>query len=255
MNMKKNIWIVLLVVFSVIFVFATVNFISIYLSGSFDADKYKTNDVSSTNTQSSQEENLPDNPINFNVLKEQNDDVYAWITLPDTKIDYPILQPQTEDDNFYLDRDIDKQKSRAGSIYTQRANKKDFSDPNTIIYGHNMANGNMFRALHKFKDKKFFEQNRYFYIYTPGNIYTYEIFAAYRYDDRHILNSFDFSNKQIFAGYLNSILSLTSNANIKSDVQVNADSKIVTLSTCYANSRPEYRYIVQGVLVKHERTK
>ncbi len=245
---------ILITVFSLIFIISAMRFIDLVYSGKFDSEKYKS-ESTVTSQQVSSEENLPDNPIDFATLAEQNGDVYAWITIPGTNVDYPILQAYFEDDNFYLNHDINKQKSRAGSLYTQRANQKNFADPNTIIYGHNMANGTMFRTLHQFKKREFFDTNRYFYIYTPGNIYTYEIFAAYRYDNRHILNSFDFSDRQVFSEYIDSILSLTANANIRADVQVDADSKIVTLSTCYANSQPEYRYLVQGVLINNEKTK
>lgn len=257
MNDKKVLRIALIIIFSVIFLVSAVVCVDILLSGWFDSDKYKnesgsTNDIVSNITS---EENLPDNPIDFVALSQQNPDAYAWITIPGTKVDYPILQAYFEDDNFYLNHDINKQKNRAGAIYTQRANQKNFSDPNTVIYGHNMGNGTMFRTLHQFKKKDFFNENRYIYIYTAGNKYTYEIFASYRYDNRHILNSFDFSDRQAFQDYINSIYTFTVDANFRTDLQVDMDSKIITLSTCYANSKPEYRYLVQGVLVEHERTK
>lgn len=245
---------VLITVFALIFILSAMRLIDLIYSGRFDSEQYKSEPIV-TSQQVQSEENLPDNPIDFAALSEQNPDAYAWINIPGTNVDYPILQAFFEDDNFYLNHDINKQKSRAGALYTQRVNQKNFADPNTIIYGHNMANGTMFRTLHQFKKREFFDANRYFYIYTPGNIYTYEIFAAYRYDNRHILNSFDFSDKQVFSEYINSILSLTANANIRNDIQVDWDSQIVTLSTCYANSQPEYRYLVQGVLIKNEKTK
>ena len=52
-------------------------------------------------------------------------------------------------------------------IYTEKANKKDFSDPNTIFYGHNMRNGSMFQNLHKFEDEAFFKKHKEVYVYTP----------------------------------------------------------------------------------------
>ncbi|MBQ7045762.1 MAG: class B sortase [Clostridia bacterium] len=257
MNEKKVLQIALIIIFSVIFLIAAVACVDLFISGWFNSDKYKTESETPNQTVSDvvSQENLPDNPIDFVALTQQNPDAYAWITIPGTKVDYPILQAYFEDDNFYLTHDINKQKNRAGAIYTQRINQKNFVDPNTVIYGHNMANGTMFRTLHQFKKKDFFDENRYFYIYTPGNKYTYEIFAAYRYDNRHILNSFDFSDEQVFEEYLNSISSYTVDANFRSGVQLDRDSRIVTLSTCYANSKKEYRYLVQGVLIEHEKTK
>lgn len=228
-----------------------------YNIGNFDSDKYKVssgtpNITVSDNDLSSVE--LIENPINFNELEEQNSDIYAWITVPNTKIDYPILQSYSEDDLFYIDHDINKKYSAAGSIFTQKLNQQDFSDPNTVIYGHNMKNGSMFRHLHKFKDKDFFEENEYFYIYTRGHIFTYRIFAAYDYDSRHILNSFDFSDKEVYAEYIEYITNPKSIYKNTREVDLTTDDRIVTLSTCLANNQPNKRYLVQGVLIKDEPT-
>ena len=133
-------------------------------------------------------------------------------------------------------------------------NSKDFSDPNTVLYGHNMLNGSMFRDLHKFrKDEKFWNENKYIYVYTPGHILTYEICAAYRYDNRHILNSFDFSDTAVFEEYLQTVRDPKSLIRRTRQIELNKNSKILTLSTCISN--PAYRYLVQGVLIKDEPTK
>ena len=58
-----------------------------------------------------------------------------------------------------------------------------------------MLNGSMFKSLHKFEDAKFFKKNKYIYIYMPNHRLTYKIYAAYVYDDRHILNAFKLSDK------------------------------------------------------------
>ena len=71
----------------------------------------------------------------------------------------------------------------AGCIYTESGNSKNFTDPNTVVYGHNMRNGSMFQNLHYYEDPEFFEQNPFVYIYTEDKIRIYEVFASYIYDD------------------------------------------------------------------------
>lgn len=190
--------------------------------------------------------------INFTELQKINPDLYAWIRIPNTMIDYPIAQYPGDDNEYYLKHNMYKESAFAGCIYTEKLNKKDFSDPNTVLYGHNMLNGSMFRHLHKFRDKDFFDANPYIYIYLPERTLTYEIFAAYEYDYRHILNSFDFSDKKVFKEYLdyaqNPVNAMMANTR---QMNVTTDDKIITLSTClgdYATSR----YLVQGVLIKDE---
>lgn len=188
-----------------------------------------------------------DIPVDFAALQEQNPEVYAWLNVPGTKIDYPVAQ-RFGDNAFYLHHNINGEYEFAGMIYTEDWNAKDFTDPNTIIYGHNMKNDTMFTTLHYFEDREFFDGHRDVVIYTPEKIFRYEIFAAYPYDDRHLMVSFDFWKKEVFADYLEQVKEIRDEkAYFNEDVQVTADDKILTLSTCISG-QGDKRYLVQAVL-------
>lgn len=177
-----------------------------------------------------------------------NPDIYAWIYIPDTLIDYPVLQHPT-DNIYYLDHNLDGSRGYPGCIYTEDYNAKDFSDPNTVIYGHNMKNGTMFAGLHKFEDGTYFEEHPYMYIYTEEKLYVYEIFAAYESGNEHILYNNDFTSDYEYASYLEDVFTVRAmNSNIKEGAEVTAADRIVTLSTCVAN-KSDRRYLVQGVLL------
>ncbi len=245
---KKRVLIVLLVVLLLI---AGVGGCYYWRTGRIDADAYKIESSETVSDETS--ETLATNPIDFATLQAENPDICAWITVPNTNIDYPILQSSYEDDDYYIDHDQYGNYSVSGAIYIQRLNNNHFTDRNTVIYGHNMKNGTMFRTLHYFREEDFFNENETFTIYTPGHILTYEIFSAYRYDDRHILNSFDFTDTAVFAEYLAYATNPTSLIkNVREGVSVTTDDKIVTLSTCTSES--QYRYLVQGVLINDEPT-
>ena len=191
------------------------------------------------------------NPIKFEELREMNPDVYAWITIPGTDIDYPILQ-HASDNSYYLKHNIDGSYGYPGCIYTENLNSKDFTDNNTVIYGHNMKNGSMFAGLHQYEARDFFDENREVIIYLPDQILHYTIFAAYTYDDRHLLYSFDFSDTDIYEAYLQAIFDIRDmNANIDKDMTVTGENKIITLVTCIGN-KPENRLLVQAVLQEPE---
>ena len=195
-----------------------------------------------------------ENPINFAELKEQCDDIVAWVSVPNTNVDYPVVQSsEDEAEDFYLHRNLDKEYEFAGTIYIQKINNKDFTDPHTVLYGHAMLNGTMFTPLHYFKDKDFFDENDTFVIYITEHILTYKIFAAYQYDDRHLLYAFDSKNKDAFAAYLEEAQHPTADMQNTRRLPLKADSKIVTLSTCLKANAP-IRYLVQGVLIKDEWT-
>lgn len=186
-------------------------------------------------------------PIDFESLWKLNKDVYAWISVPGTVIEYPVLQHAT-DHSYYLNYNIDGSHGYPGCIYTENLNSKDFTDNNTILYGHNMKNGTMFAGLHKFEDSSFFEEHEEVLIYTPKALYRYIIFATYVYDDRHLMYSFDFANEDVYATYLENIFQIRDlNAHFREGVTVTGEDKIVTLSTCIKNM-PENRLLVQAVL-------
>lgn len=195
---------------------------------------------------------IPEKEVDFGQLQgEVNPDIYAWIYLPDTAIDYPVLQHPT-DNAYYLNYNLDGSRGYPGCIYTEYYNAKDFTDPNTVVYGHNMKNGTMFAGLHRFEDSEYFAEHPYVYVYTEEKLYVYEIFAAYEGGDEHILYSHDFSSEYVYREYLEDIFSIRSmNSNIKEGTEVTAGSRILTLSTCVAN-KPDRRYLVQGVLINED---
>lgn len=187
--------------------------------------------------------------IRFDELWAMNPDVYAWISIPGTDIDYPVLQHES-DDSYYLNHNLDGSYGLPACIYTESLNAKDFMDNNTVIYGHNMKNGTMFAQLHNYEDSDFFEKNREIIIYLPDRELHYRIFAAYVYDDRHLLYSFDFSDPDIYGNYLEAVFAIRDmNANIDKEMQVTNQDKIITLATC-VSQQPEKRLLVQAVLTE-----
>lgn len=260
---RKGLWITILVVALLLFA-TTLGYIIFYISNNSSGENnYKelSSNVSPTLTADNKPKNVQkksaENPVDFKKLEKINEDIVGWIKIKDTNIDYPVLRAPKEDYAYYLHRDCYKNYLYAGSIYMERCNMGDFSDRNTILYGHNMMNGTMFADLHKFEDKEFFDKHRYFYIYTKDSIKTYLIYSAYEYDDRHIDNAFNhFGDDKVFKEYidysLNPVNAIVSN--VRNGAKVTVNDKLVTLSTC-TNNRPENRFLVQGVLVKNEQTK
>ena len=192
------------------------------------------------------EETEPEEWIDFNYWQNRNADVYAWIRIPGTKIDYPVVQG--DEDGYYLSHDIDKESNIYGAIYTETANDIDFSDGNTVIYGHNTLD--RFEKLHEYQDRTFFDENREVRIYLPEKMLVYRIFAAYPYDDRHLIAAYDFSDPIIFRNYLEEVFSIRQiDAFIDDTMDVTEDDKLITLETG-VSGEPDQRYLVQAVLVE-----
>ena len=191
----------------------------------------------------------PNKNIDWDSLNAMNEDVYAWIYIPGTYVDYPILQ-HPDKLSYYLKRSPERTESKYGSIYTQYLNSKDFTDPNTVIYGHKYRKTTqMFTTIHYYESLEFFEENRYIYIYTPKNVLVYEVFAAYEGTNENLLISYDFSIESSYAAYLKKIFEARDqNAHYLEGVELTTEDRIVTLSTCITGDENS-RYLVQGVLL------
>lgn len=112
----------------------------------------------------------------FTELQKVNPDVCGWITMDNTQIDYPILQGDT---NFtYLNMDVYGNFALAGSIYLDSRNSRDFSDTNSLLYGHHMADHKMFGDLDLYKDPDFFEANKTGKLILPEAAYNLEIISC-----------------------------------------------------------------------------
>ncbi|WP_290140872.1 class B sortase [uncultured Dubosiella sp.] len=201
----------------------------------------------------------PNDPVNrrvdFETLNAANEDVYAWISVPDTNVDYPIYQsdPDMEED-YYLLHKPDGTYDEAGSLYTQKENARDFSDPVTVVYGHTaFAPGYepMFSELHKLEDLDFFQAHPNFYVYTEaGKGLRYEVFAVTEFDDRLILGSEDFSDP---AKLKDLIAEMQQSAGERVRPVEEDDPDVLILSTCVGVGSSR-RFLVGARLVEQTDT-
>lgn len=183
--------------------------------------------------------------IDFDALTSVNEDVVGWIYVEaiDT-INYPVVKG--EDNEEYLHTTYEGTYNFAGTIFIDCDNARDFSDCNTMVYGHNMKNGSMFGQLKDFVSKpETFQKSRYFWIFTPEKDYRYEIISAYTAKvDGDTYTLFKGPGKE-FERYLNKIVGYSE---IQTDPgTLSMMDRVVTLSTCTGNQAT--RFVVQGKLV------
>lgn len=185
--------------------------------------------------------------VNFAVYQKINKDIYAWIRIPGTPIDYPILN-RKGDNGYYLKRNYYRYADTRGSIFTEDYNNRNFNDPVTLIYGHNMSSGSMFGSIQKtYTKKSLMQSHKELQIILPDKTYTYEIFAAVPYSNIHLMYYYDFTNTYVFTEVMNDILSVRAmNAVVDKTVKVTPDDHIVILSTCLSGNGNQ-RYLLLAV--------
>lgn len=254
---KKSAKRAILTIAGLVMLIAGVVYLGYYFYGQYTAniedEKYTE---ASTASQSQSQEQYAENPIDFDEWQKKNDEIYAWIKVDGTEVDYPIVQSGTDDDFYLRHSAADKSWVASGAIFTQSHNTKTFNDSVTVIYGHNGYSESMFTSLHKFEKKDFFDEHPYFYIYMPQRKLTYQVVSAFKYDDRHIMNSFDFQDSNVLADFQEMIQDPSSSLkNVREDLdtEINSESKLVVLSTCITGQKSS-RYLVCGVLVNDEKT-
>ncbi len=186
--------------------------------------------------------------VDFESLKAINEDVVGWLYIGSLDLSYPIVQG--EDDDYYLHRTFEQTYNFSGSIFVEYLNSSDFSDPNTIIYGHNMQNGSMFGYLLRLTAEDLYKKDPYFWILTPDGNYKYAMFSIHE----TAISSEVYS---IFGGRGTNFVDWAKNMQKISEADLKEqsfalDSRVVTLSTCTNDSTA--RYVVQGVALADEKT-
>lgn len=182
------------------------------------------------------------NPIDFESLDAVNSDIIGWIRIGALDISYPVAQ--SEDNDYYLHRTFEKKDNFAGCIFVDFHNSSQFTDPNTIVYGHNMKDGSMFGKLKQFYEEGVYESDPYFWIYTPTKIYRYHIFSCSQVGAVSETYQLTFADDQDFLDYISD--AFASSVVDSQEIEVKAGDKIVTLSTCTGDDST--RFVVQGVM-------
>ena len=187
--------------------------------------------------------------IDFDKLRTINSEIVGWIQFTEPqKINYPLVHGP--DNDKYLTTTFEGKKNSSGALFVDVYNAGDFSDRNTFIHGHNMKNGSMFGRLRQYKNRDFYKQYPYFYIYTPdGKEVTYQIFAVCIVESNSESYINDYFDDDAFSNYLKNI---RKRALYGTEVEVDAKSQIISLSTC-TNVTETQRLLVHGVKISERK--
>lgn len=165
--------------------------------------------------------------------------IVGWLSCPDTNIDYPIMQ--STNNSFFLNHLPDGTYNQHGSLFMDYRNKSDFTDANTLIYGHAMKDKTMLHDLILWKDQEFAQTHPVLYLDTEDQSYQIHIFSARQVDVTSDVYQITFDGN-----YADWLLSNQKASWISTDHAVPLESSVITFSTCTANG--EHRFVVQGYI-------
>ena len=186
--------------------------------------------------------------VDFAALRETNADIIAWLYQPDTAINYPVMQ--TDNNDYYLTHLFDGTYSKVGAVFADYENKPDFSDRNTVIYGHNMRDGSMLASLNEYKDQLYFGEHPELYLITPEAGYIVEIFSAFSASPSESGSDtspwrLDFQDDGAYSSWISAMVERSV---IETGTTVTGSDKVLTLSTCAPGG--ETRFVVMGKLTR-----
>ena len=143
--MKRIIYIILIVIFSTIFLYSSFKIIT-WKKDNINTDKItKKIKEAISYTDDVKDEEKDEVNIDFSSLQKINKDTVAYIKVNNTNVSYPVVQ--TKNNSYYLTHSFDKKYNSAGWIFMDYHNKLDGSDKNIVIYGHDRKDDSMFGSL------------------------------------------------------------------------------------------------------------
>lgn len=163
-------------------------------------------------------------------MKKSNPDYIAWITIDNTKIDYPIVVDSSQTN--YLTHDFNGNQSCYGCIFI--SHEQPFTKGNTVIYGHNMKNGDMFGSLKKYLNPPYYKDHKYISVFFNGQLIKYHVFSVQIVDVNS--NAYNFNISTDYIEEMNK-------ASLVRAPAPTTTAAIITLSTCYHSTK---RLLIQA---------
>lgn len=183
--------------------------------------------------------------VDFNKLKDVNNDIKGWILVNGTNVNYPFVQ--TDNNSYYLKHSFDKSYNTAGWLFLDYRNN-DTDNKNTIIYGHGRYDKTMFGTLRDILESSWVnnKDNYIIKISTEKENTLWQIFSAYHIPTTSDYLQIDFKDDDEFQEFVNK---LKNRSAYNFDTTASKSDKILTLSTCYSNQE---KMVIHAKLIKKE---
>lgn len=199
------------------------------------------------------EENYPEGISDaFKALYAQNDQIRGWMKYKDTNgkwmdINYPVMY--SGDNEYYLDHDFQKARNKNGALFFDERNKLETpQDKNRvlIVYGHNMASGQMLSPLNKLLNNlNYMRSAPLISLDTLFDRRQYKVFSVMLLSTRKEDGPYFDYLRTSFADD-EDFMNLVANMRARSiydfnNVDINPDDELLVLSTCTSTSGAKFK--------------
>lgn len=226
---------ILAIIFVVLFIIGICYIILNFMNSNKNKEVYKN-----INNTTQRDNDIPNKDVTENMqkiinLKQENEDVIGWIQIDNTIIDYPILQGK--DNNYYLNHNYKNENSKYGSIFAKSECNIQDNNSNSIIYGHNMKDEQMFNTLLKYEDKDFYNEHKEIKIATENEESKYNIVSVFKsrvfyQDEKNVFRYYNytkFENEQEYNTFIQNCKKIQL---YDTEVSAKYGEQLITLITC-----------------------
>lgn len=184
--------------------------------------------------------------VNFDELLKINNETKGWIQVNGTNINYPFVQ--TNNNDYYLTHSFNKSYNQAGWVFMDYRNNTTDYDKNTILYAHGMNNKTMFGSLRNILSSSWYDNtdNHIIKLSTPTENTLWQVFSVYHIETTNDYIQTRFTSDEEYQNFLNK---LKNRSAVEFDTSINANDKILTLSTCYNKTD---KIVMHAKLIKKE---
>lgn len=184
--------------------------------------------------------------VDLEKLKTINPDTKGWLRVEGTNINYPFVQ--SDDNTYYLTHSFRKNKNGAGWVFLDYRNNINPFDRNTIIYAHGRINSVLFGTLKNIINSNWYENidNHIIKLSTDSNNSLWQVFSVYQIPTTSDYIVTNFENDDTFLNFLKYI---KDRSVYNFNIDLNAEDRVLTLSTCYTSSE---KVVMHAKLIKIE---
>lgn len=169
------------------------------------------------------------------VLYEQNPDIVGWLKIEGTQIDYPVMYTP-DDPEKYLHLSFEERYSFGGLPFVDASCSMNPESDNLMIYGHNMNNGTMFRALIGYDMKTYWQAHPVISFTTLYEEREYEVLAAFYdrvyYETEDHFRFYRFIDPETEEEFNEGIAYFKDHSLYETDVTAEYGDELITLATC-----------------------
>lgn len=170
--------------------------------------------------------------VDWEALKAVNNEVVGWVQIPGTVVNFPVYQ--STDNEKYLHTSAEGTYSLGGQVFMDYENTAPgMIDGQTIIYGHHLRNGAMFKPISDMSNQEMFDSVSTIWYVTEDATYELEPLFLYETDasDTNV-RQFTFSSDEELRSYLTDLLGQAVTQRSDAAELISSATNVLTLCTC-----------------------